>query len=116
MSSSVVAVGGSGLERIELEFENVDLGLALGGLVDVGDVGAVVFVVVDFHGGCINIRLERFEGIKEVGDGIGVGGGWDGDGGGEGGSLLEDLSAGVGSGFCGWLSEWMRRANDTNDV
>ena len=51
VSTSAVADGGSGLEGVGHQVEDGDLILALGGLVDVGDVRGVVLVVMDLHGG-----------------------------------------------------------------
>jgi hypothetical protein len=40
-----------------------EVGLAADRLVDVGDVGCVVFIVVDLHGLRVDIGLERVLGI-----------------------------------------------------
>ena len=63
MSTSAVADGGSGLEGVGHQVEDGDLVLALGGLVDVGDVRGVVLVVMDLHGGGVTEK-ETF-GVEE---------------------------------------------------
>mmetsp|Transcript_22830 Transcript_22830/g.37089 ORF Transcript_22830/g.37089 Transcript_22830/m.37089 type:complete len:203 (+) Transcript_22830:234-842(+) len=99
MPSSAVA-DGSGLKGIQLQLEDVHLFLTLGGLVDVGDVCGVVLVMVDLHGGCVDVGFEGLERVEEIGDGVCIGGGGCCDDGGDGGALLQDVSAGVGSGVC----------------
>jgi hypothetical protein len=61
-----------------------------------GTVRTVVLVVVDLHGWRVNVRLERLEGVRQVGDRVGVGGsGHEGNcrgGGRRGRTLLENVA------------------------
>ena len=42
------------------------LSVAGDGVVELGDVGVVMLAVVDFHGLCINVRLQRIVRVREV--------------------------------------------------
>ena len=42
-----------------------ELRICLGDIVEIGDVGSVMLVVVDFHGSGIDMRLKRIEQIAE---------------------------------------------------
>mmetsp|Transcript_4149 Transcript_4149/g.5400 ORF Transcript_4149/g.5400 Transcript_4149/m.5400 type:complete len:257 (-) Transcript_4149:13-783(-) len=93
MSSSTVTDAGSGLKSVELKLEDVHLVLTFHGLVDVGNVCSVVFVVMDLHGGCVDVGFEGLEGVFQVWDGVGIGGRRCRDGGGNGSAFLQDFSA-----------------------
>mmetsp|Transcript_27870 Transcript_27870/g.47333 ORF Transcript_27870/g.47333 Transcript_27870/m.47333 type:complete len:270 (-) Transcript_27870:98-907(-) len=96
VSTSRISVSRSCLKRIQLKFKNVNFVLALGGLVDVGNVGTVVLVVVDFHCRGIDVRFESLEGVEQVWYGVSVSCGWCCDGSSNSCTLLKDVSARVG--------------------
>ena len=54
----------AGAFRLEFRF-------AGDGVVDVGDIGGVVFAVMDFHGAGVDVGFERVEGESEFGEGVG---------------------------------------------
>jgi hypothetical protein len=94
--SSVVADGGSRLESVELESDDVHLLFTLSRLIDVGDVCGVVLVVVDLHGGSIDVGFKGLEWIIQIGHSVGVGSRWYRDGSSNGRTLLQDFSAKIG--------------------
>mmetsp|Transcript_1945 Transcript_1945/g.3281 ORF Transcript_1945/g.3281 Transcript_1945/m.3281 type:complete len:204 (-) Transcript_1945:70-681(-) len=96
VSTSVVSDGRSSLKCIQLKFKNVHFVLALGGLVDVGNVGGMVLVMVDFHGWGIDVRFESLEGVVQVWYGVSVRCGWCCDSSSNSCTLLKDVSARVG--------------------
>jgi hypothetical protein len=73
VATAIVANRRAGVNGTLHEIENGNFGLAFGRLVNVGDVSTVVLVVVDFHCGSVNEGFEGFEGIGQVGDGVGIG-------------------------------------------
>ena len=73
VTSSAIA-NGSSFQRIGHKIEDWNLILALRGLVDIGNIGSVVLVVVDLHRWGVNIRLKSFKRIWKIGNRVGVGG------------------------------------------
>ena len=70
MAAAIIAHGAADVRRhrVEIADEVLDglafeVGLAADRLVDVGDVGRVVFVVMNLHGLRVDIGLERVLGI-----------------------------------------------------
>ena len=57
-----VQVGDQLLDRLGFQFR-----LAGDGFVHIVDISGVVFVMVDFHGERIQVRLKRFFGIRQWG-------------------------------------------------
>jgi hypothetical protein len=100
VSPSVVADGGSRLESVELQGDDVHLIFTLSCLVNVCDICGVVFVVVDLHGGRIDVGFEGLEWIIQIGHSVGVGSRWRSDGSCDGCTLLQDFSARVGARLC----------------
>jgi hypothetical protein len=72
VASSTVADTRSGFQSIGHEVKDGDLGLAFTGLVDVGNVGTMMFVVVNLHGRSINVRLKALEGVRKIRNKVGV--------------------------------------------
>lgn len=70
--TATVAVGRTRFDSVLHQIKNGHLVLAFGSLVNVGNVGSVMLVVVDLHCGCVNVRFESFEGVREVGDRVRV--------------------------------------------
>ena len=100
MSTAIVADRRTGLQGIDLEFQNINLFLSLCRLVNVGNICGMVLVVMEFHGRSVNVRFEGLEGVRKVGDGVGIGNGGDGDGCGQGSGLGEEGATGVGGCVC----------------
>jgi len=76
VTAAVVADGVANILRDRIEtFEKIidrlrlQRGLPFQGLVEVGNVGAMVFVVMDLHRLGVDIRLECVERIRQRGDG-----------------------------------------------
>ena len=55
----------------ELVYGQIAEGIALQSLVDVRDIGSVVFVVVDLHRASIDERLQSVEGVGQSGQRVG---------------------------------------------
>lgn len=91
---------GEGVRIIEEFFERffLEVGVAGEGFVEIGDVGSVVFVVMDFHCLRVDVGFEGVEGVRQWREGEGGGAGGDGgDGGvGVGGKCGEDGGTGGG--------------------
>jgi hypothetical protein len=62
--TSAVTDGRAGFEGVGHQVEDGDLILALGGLVDIGNVRSVVLVVMDLHGGSVAGRKDWSWNIK----------------------------------------------------
>jgi hypothetical protein len=73
VASSTVADTRSSFQSIGHQVENGDLGLTFTGLVDVGNVGTMMFVMVDLHGRGINVRLKGLEAVRKIRNKVGVG-------------------------------------------
>ena len=70
MAAAIVAHGAADVRRHRVKIADQVLDglcfqvrLARNRLVDVGDVGSVVFIVVNLHGQRVNVRFERVLGI-----------------------------------------------------
>mmetsp|Transcript_25560 Transcript_25560/g.71440 ORF Transcript_25560/g.71440 Transcript_25560/m.71440 type:complete len:306 (+) Transcript_25560:325-1242(+) len=92
--ATAVADSRSSLEGIGHEVEDRDVVLAFARLVDVGDVGGMVLVMMELHGRGVNVRLQGLERVREIRDEVGVGCGR----GGHGSTGDEDLSEGFAAG------------------
>ena len=74
-------------------------------LVDVGNIGSMMLVVVDFHGRGINVWLQGFVGVWQIWDEIRVGNGRGSKSSSGGQRLADDVSA-TGTGICvDWVVE-----------
>lgn len=99
MSTTTVADTGSSIKGVGHEIKDGNFVAAFGGLVDVGHVGGMMLVVVDLHGGSINVGFKGVEGIIQVGDRVGVGNGRD-CGSGETGGFGKDGATGRARSVC----------------
>ena len=88
--SSTTVTNRTSLKSISHEVKNGNLILTLSSLVNVGNISSMMLVMMNLHGGSINIRLESIKGISEVRDKVSVGSSWDSNSGGEGCSLGEE--------------------------
>jgi hypothetical protein len=72
MSSTTVPYRGS-IQSIRHKIKNRNLILALRSLINVSNISSMMLIVMDLHGGCINVGFEAFKGVEKVRDGVSVG-------------------------------------------
>jgi hypothetical protein len=94
VTTTTVTNTGTGVDRGFHKVQYGHLGLAFGGLVEVGHVRGVVLVVMELHGGCVNEGFEAFERVRKVRDRVGVGsdGGANSNSSSDSGSLFEEAA------------------------
>ena len=87
------------LKGVSHEVKDRNLVLSFSSLVDVGNISSMVLVMVDLHGGSINVRLESIKCIRKIRDGISVCSNRKSNSSSEGCSLDEDVTT-ISSGVC----------------
>ncbi len=91
MSTSTVSHR-CGIKGISHEIKNGYLILTLCGLIDVSYICSMVLIMVNLHGGSINIRLKSFECIRKVRNKVRVGSNRRSNSSGEGSSLFKYIA------------------------
>ena len=98
MTTSRVA-NRAGFEGISHEVQNGNLVLAFRGLVDVGNVGGVVLVVVELHGRSINVRFQGIVSVRKIIELVSIRDGGSSKGGSGHEGLGNDFATSAGSGI-----------------
>mmetsp|Transcript_15461 Transcript_15461/g.31417 ORF Transcript_15461/g.31417 Transcript_15461/m.31417 type:complete len:241 (+) Transcript_15461:177-899(+) len=75
VTTSIVTNCRTGFNGRLHQVEDRNLILTFHRLVDIGDVGSVMFVVMDFHGRSVNVGFKGLKGVREVRNGVRVGSG-----------------------------------------
>lgn len=99
MTTTGVSVSRTSFEGVRHKVKDRNFVLSFSGLVDVGNIGSMMFVMVNLHGWSINVGFQSFKGIRKIRNGIGICGGWaSDDGGGSGSNSLSKNLAAAGGG------------------
>mmetsp|Transcript_65653 Transcript_65653/g.97236 ORF Transcript_65653/g.97236 Transcript_65653/m.97236 type:complete len:218 (-) Transcript_65653:77-730(-) len=94
MSTATVA-NRTSLECISHKIKNWNRVFSLSCFVDVGNVSSMMLVMVDLHGGSINVWLKSIKIVEEVGDSVCAGGSRSSKSCSEGSTLLKDVASAV---------------------